>query len=116
MIEADSDRLLQAISNLVRNSILHTPMGTPISVSSSVTGTSIEFVVSDEGPGIPEEVLQKFGEAFVRGSESGTGLGLAVARAVAIAHGGSLTVRPHTSGSTIVLSIPIEGPQHGTIH
>lgn len=108
MIEVDADRILQALSNLVRNAVLHTPEGTTIEVWAHVDEDSVSFVVSDNGPGVSPEVLANFGEAFVRGSETGTGLGLAVSRAVAAAHKGSLTVQSASSGTAVTLSIPVE--------
>lgn len=108
MIEVDADRILQALSNLVRNAVLHTPEGTTIEVWARVNEDSVSFVVSDNGPGVSPEVLANFGEAFVRGSETGTGLGLAVSRAVATAHKGSLTVQSNSSGTAVTLSIPAE--------
>lgn len=108
MIEVDADRILQALSNLVRNSILHNPPNTSVVVSSQVRDTNIELIVEDTGIGIPQSVLENFGEAFVRGSEAGTGLGLAVTRAVAIAHSGSLNVQSDQLGTKVTLVIPIE--------
>ena len=110
MIEVDADRILQALSNLVRNAILHTPENTTVHVSARVAGSTISFMVTDNGPGIPPEILKNFGEAFVRGSETGTGLGLAVSRAVATAHCGSLAVNSSSTGTMVSLSIPIESP------
>lgn len=108
MIEVDADRILQALSNLVRNSVLHNPPNTSVVVSSRVRDANIEFIVEDTGIGIPQSVLENFGEAFVRGSEAGTGLGLAVTRAVAIAHSGSLNVQSGQLGTKITLVVPIE--------
>lgn len=110
MIEVDADRILQALSNLVRNAVLHTPDGTVVNVTARVNESTITFAVTDNGPGISADVLNNFGEAFVRGSETGTGLGLAVSRAVATAHGGSLDVQSSGTGTTVSLSIPIESP------
>ena len=107
VVEADPDRLLQALTNLVVNAIVHTPEGTAVEVRSEIVDSSIIFVVSDRGPGIPREVLDRFGEAFVRGSESGSGLGLAVSRAVAVAHGGTLAAESDTTGTTVRLSVPV---------
>lgn len=108
MIEADMDRLLQALSNLVLNAIVHTPPETTVEVEARVDESAIEFSITDNGPGIPAHVLDNFGEAFVRGSTTGTGLGLAVSRAVATAHRGRLEVHSNAAGTTVTLSLPIE--------
>lgn len=107
MIEVDADRLLQALSNIVRNAVLHTPPDTEVVVIARVRDSDVEFEVRDDGPGIPSEILEKFGEAFVRGSTTGTGLGIAVSRAVATAHSGSLRVESSRSGTLVTLSLPI---------
>lgn len=106
-VEVDPDRILQALSNLVANALVHTPGDTAIDVSARIEGSMIEFLVVDDGPGMPEEVLGKFGEAFVRGSETGSGLGLAVCRAVASAHGGSLSVESGSRGTAVTLRVPV---------
>ncbi len=108
MIEVDSDRILQALTNLTQNAILHTPPGTSVSVSTRIEDQNVQFAVRDNGPGIPADVLENFGEAFIRGSTSGSGLGLAVARAVTTSHGGHLSVESSNVGTTITVSIPIE--------
>ena len=110
LIDADPDRLLQALSNLVTNAIIHTPNETSVTVSVRVTAPYVEFVVTDDGPGIPPEVLERFGQAFVRGSETGTGLGLMVSRAIAEAHHGTLTVRSDESGTEVTIRIPVDRP------
>lgn len=108
MIEVDSDRVLQALSNLVGNAVQHTSDGTNVSLGVEVGDDVLTFVVSDDGPGVPEDVLARFGQVFVRGSTEGTGLGVAVTRAVALAHGGHLGVESSAQGTTVRLSIPLE--------
>ncbi|WP_353988560.1 sensor histidine kinase [Ruicaihuangia caeni] len=107
-VNADAARLQQAVGNLLANARLHTPAGTRVEValSSHVPqmpdhGSSREVLitVTDDGPGIAPELQATLFERFVRGERSrtranggSTGLGLAIARAIAEAHGGSLTV------------------------
>jgi two-component system OmpR family sensor kinase len=108
LIEVDADRVLQALSNLVVNALIHTPAGTPVLLSVETYENRLVFVVRDEGPGVPGDVLASFGQAFVRGSAEGSGLGLAVTRAVARAHGGDLGVESSTDGTTVRLSFPLD--------
>lgn len=108
LIEVDSDRVLQALSNLVGNAVVHTPEGTNVSLSVETHENELTFVVSDDGPGVPQAVLANFGQAFVRGSAEGSGLGLAVTRAVALAHGGDLRVESSANGTTVRLSLPLD--------
>lgn len=106
-LDADLDRILQALTNLVANAVNHTPNGTSIGITTSVSDGTVKFIVSDNGPGVPSEVLERFGQAFVRGSSTGSGLGLAVTRAVAVAHGGSLDVTSDSAGTAVTLSLPL---------
>lgn len=108
LIEVDLDRILQALSNLVSNAILHTPPGTEISVDVEIGSEYCTFIVSDSGDGIPPDVLERFGQAFVRGSTTGSGLGLAVTRAVVSAHGGHLDVQSDETGTVVRISLPLD--------
>lgn len=108
LIEVDLDRVLQALSNLVSNAILHTPPGTGISVDVETGAEYCTFIVSDSGTGIPSDVLERFGQAFVRGSTTGSGLGLAVTRAVVSAHGGHLAVQSDETGTSVRISFPLD--------
>ena len=108
VIDVDPDRVLQALSNLVGNAVAHTPAGTRVSVATTVDSDGLVFTVIDDGPGMPAEVLEHAGTAFVRGSRTGTGLGLAVSRAVAVAHGGSLDITSGPSGTRIGLRLPVD--------
>ena len=107
VIDVDPDRVLQALSNLVANGYGHNPEGTEVSLRVEVGEGTVGFVVVDDGSGIPDAVVERFGQAFVRGSSSGTGLGLAVTRAVAAAHGGSLEVSSGLWGTEVRLVVPI---------
>lgn len=108
VVEVDADRLQQALSNLVTNAIAHTPDGTDVSVIAEVAGTCLVIRVSDTGPGLPADVLERLGEVFVRGSVTGSGLGLAVTRAVAVAHGGRLSARSDDTGTEMCLTLPLD--------
>ena len=105
---ADSDRLLQIVSNLVANGLEHGE-GT-VRVESAEDADGVALVVSDEGPGIPEDRASDLFVPFARASDDtrGTGLGLAIARGLAEAHGGSLSYRPRTNGQphAFVLELP----------
>ena len=106
-LEADPDRLAQALGNLVVNALVHAPAGTPVRVSARVDAAGVHLVVSDEGPGIAPEVRAGAFEPFVTGGGSAsTGLGLAVVKAVAEAHGGTAQILDGVPGTTVVLSLP----------
>jgi signal transduction histidine kinase len=107
-VDADADRLLQVLSNLIANAVSHGE-GT-IVVSAAAADGAVEIVVSDEGSGIPEHDVSHLFEPFARGGTGagGTGLGLAIARALIEAHGGTLSYRPSANGRphAFVVSLP----------
>jgi signal transduction histidine kinase len=114
-LEADPDRLAQALRNLARNAIEHTSDRTGL-VRLEVHragGTRLEFAVLDDGPGIPPDERERVFERFHRtdGSRSrtngGAGLGLAIVRAIAEAHGGEVhAVDANGRGARVELVLP----------
>jgi two-component system, OmpR family, sensor kinase len=88
-----ADDLHRLAGNLIENALLHTPPGTPVTVSLRRDGDSAELEVADRGPGVPDPLRERVFERFASGagdgaSGRGSGLGLAIVKAVAEAHGG----------------------------
>jgi signal transduction histidine kinase len=113
VLEADPDRLTQVLRNLVRNAVAHTGPGGRVAVVATVRHSWLQIAVSDDGPGIPPEHLERVFERFHRVDESrarergGTGLGLAIARAIVEAHGGRIRAESRAgAGTTITLELP----------
>ena len=116
-LQADPDRLAQALRNLARNAVGHTREATGLvrlEVERAGQGR-LRFVVLDDGPGIPESERERVFERFHRTdparsrSEGGAGLGLAIVRAIAEAHHGAvraLEPRPGDSGARVELVLP----------
>jgi signal transduction histidine kinase len=102
IVEGDHDELLRVAINLIENALRYTPPGSSICVSTSTEGANALLVVEDDGPGVPAELAPALFERFVRGAgdRGGSfGLGLAIVRAVAESHGGSVTLeRPRRAG------------------
>ena len=108
---ADADRLLQALGNLVGNAIKFTPPGGSVTVA-AVRGDDarVRFTVADTGTGIPAEHLPHVFDRFWQATatrRAGAGLGLAIAKGIAEAHGGDLTVESAVgAGSCFALHLP----------
>lgn len=107
---ADGPTVRRALSNLVDNAIRYAPTCTPVCIGVSATKDEAVLTVTDHGPGIPAVEQDSVFERYRRGrtDSPGTGLGLAVARQVALAHGGTLTLRsPGPSGDGCVFRLSL---------
>lgn len=97
VIDADPVRIGQVLDNLLSNALRHTPTGGGVRVSVDADSEAVHLVISDTGEGIAEEHLARIFERFYRADSArdrdhgGTGIGLAIARAIARAHGGDVT-------------------------
>jgi signal transduction histidine kinase len=99
--------LERVITNLVTNAARYG--APPIRIQAQARDRHLRVAVEDHGPGIPEELEGRVFDRFARGrSQSGHGLGLAIARAYAQAHGGDLVYDPHGRGARFELLIPQE--------
>ena len=94
----------RVISNLVANAVRYG--APPIRIVARQRDRHLRVAVEDGGPGVPKDLEGKVFDRFARGSETGHGLGLAIARAYAQAHGGDLFYDPRPSGACFELLIP----------
>ncbi len=115
-VMGDDLRLRQAVANLVRNSLVHTPPGTPVEVSLLAQNGYAEIDVIDHGPGVPAEQRQRIFERFHRADptrsrdQGGSGLGLSIATAVVTGHGGRISVTDTPGGgATFRIELPAAG-------
>jgi len=111
-LRADRQRLTQAVMNLARNAVEHTGPGDPIALGSAFDGGEARIWVRDRGPGVAAAEQERIFERFARAGRSrrrsdGAGLGLAIVRAIAEAHGGrvELASRPG-EGATFTVVVP----------
>ncbi len=109
-IELDPGRIRQVISNLLANAIRYTPTGGTISIHYRQAEGKAYLEVQDTGPGIPLEELPHVFERFYKSADSGgMGLGLAIARHLVEAHGGSISVESSPGHGTIMrIVLPME--------
>lgn len=111
LVQGDRDTLKQVLLILADNALIHTPAGTPVTLAAATDGTHVTFRVHDRGPGIPAEQLPHIFERFYRGQASrtgrGAGLGLAIARELVEAQGGTIAVESAPgAGSTFTIVLP----------
>jgi two-component system sensor histidine kinase KdpD len=107
----DAGLLDQALSNLLENVGVHTPVGTPVSIVGRIQEGRVRLVVSDAGPGIPAASRERVFGKFQRLTDDGfgTGLGLAIARAATEAQGGHLLVEDSPlGGAQFTILVPSE--------
>lgn len=111
-ITGDEQRLHQLIMNLLRNGSGHTPAGTTVRTHLTADDSTVTLVVADDGPGIDADLLPTLFDRFTRGDSSrtrasgGAGLGTSLIRAIAHAHGGSVTATSEPGDTQFVVTLP----------
>jgi two-component system sensor histidine kinase KdpD len=112
-VEADAALLQQAIMNVLDNAAKYSPEGSLVSVIAEQGQNFVELTIMDEGPGLPEEDIDRIFEKFFRSSAvqrrvRGTGLGLAICRGIIEAMNGSITAANRTDrpGLSVTISLP----------
>ncbi len=110
------DTLVGALLNLVENAIQATGQGVRLKVHAYRRESTLRLCISDDGPGIDALTLARLGEPFFTTKTTGTGLGLAVVKAVARAHQGELHLRSRPGrGTCALLILPLINSAHPTI-
>jgi signal transduction histidine kinase len=117
VVSADPLRVRQALGNLVDNALRHGDGD--IVLRSRRANTGVELEVSDRGAGFEPAIADRAFERFARGDEArtrgGTGLGMAIVRAVAEAHGGRAEIVPGGEGATVRIWLPDGTPPQGNL-
>ena len=116
-VEADRGRIFQLLDNLVSNAIKFTPEGGRVELAVARTPAGASLEIRDTGIGIgaaeAERVFEQFfrAKAAVKDQIPGTGLGLFIARAIAEAHGGTISAAPRAHGGTVFrIELPVKAP------
>ncbi|RLC57486.1 MAG: hypothetical protein DRI80_14940 [Chloroflexota bacterium] len=117
VVTGDTDRLAQVFTNLLDNSVAHTPAGGKVTIAARRVdeGRTVEVTVTDTGEGIPAEALPRIFERFYQVDKSrrrgrGAGLGLAIAKEIVEAHGGTITAESVVGlGSRFTVRLPDGG-------
>jgi two-component system sensor histidine kinase BaeS len=116
-IDVDADRIIQVLSNLVDNALRFTPAGGAISLAAQQQSTDyLQIMVRDTGTGIPPEHLPHVFGRFYRADQSrnrddtysSSGLGLAIAKSIVIAHGGTISAASQLDGGSVfTIALPL---------
>jgi two-component system, OmpR family, sensor histidine kinase KdpD len=115
LADADPEFAAQVVRQLAENAVKYSPAGSPIGISAKRRDGKIVIGVSDRGPGIEENERTRIFERFFRGRRhrfdtKGTGMGLAIAKGIAEAHGGRIWVESEPGqGSVFYFSLPVSG-------
>jgi two-component system, OmpR family, sensor kinase len=112
IVSGVEDDLHRLAGNLIENALIHTPAGTPVTVSVRREGSDAVLEVADRGPGVPVSMRERVFERFARGGgdaapQGSSGLGLAIVRAVADAHHGRVSLSDaEGGGARFVITLP----------
>jgi len=113
-VRIDLERIAEVLVQLLENAAKYSPPGTPITISAEPDGKMVDISVADRGPGIDDMEQSLVFEKFYRGRDQryrvqGTGMGLAIAKAIVEAHGGTIGVTSQLgSGSVFHFTVPSE--------
>jgi signal transduction histidine kinase/CheY-like chemotaxis protein len=112
--EGEPTGLEQALVYLASNAVQASPSGGKVRIAVRPDGDTLEFAVEDDGPGIPPDLRRRVFEPFftTKRPGQGTGLGLALARAIVQGHGGGITIEDRSDGrqgARLVVRLPVGG-------
>lgn len=111
-IQGDPDRIRQVLHNLIRNAQEAHPDGRPrIRIATGISEGDgsrwLELVLEDDGPGIPEAMMERLFEPYVTSKTRGTGLGLAITRRIVDEHGGQIRAENSATGARVTILFPL---------
>ena len=112
LVRVDLQRIVEVLAQLLENAAKYSPAGAPITITAETSGNTVTISVADQGPGIEDLEQSLIFEKFYRGRDQryrvqGTGMGLAIAKAIVEAHGGTIGVTSQVgSGSVFHFTVP----------
>jgi two-component system sensor histidine kinase KdpD len=115
LVAMDGVLMEQLLLNLLDNALKYSPPGSPVDIKAWAAGKSLTLSVSDQGPGIQsgeeERIFEKLARGQTASNRPGVGLGLAICKGIATAHGGSIQAVNHPrGGAQFLVSLPLGTP------
>ena len=111
IVRADEERLRCALDALVENALRATEDGGDVTLAARAEGTGVALEVADSGPGVPadarERIFDRFYRVHVESVRRGSGLGLPVVKAIAEAHGGSVSLESEPGRTVFAIHLPL---------
>jgi len=108
LLKIDPERLTQAFINIMKNGMQAMGQGGTLRIETKSLKESVEVIISDSGPGIPPEQMEKIFNYYYTTKEKGVGLGLPIAHRIIEAHGGQLKIESQVgSGTRVMVTLPI---------
>ncbi len=108
LIKMDPERLTQAFINIMKNGMQAMGQGGILRIETKPLREGMEIIISDSGPGIPPEQMEKIFNYYYTTKEKGVGLGLPIAHRIIEAHGGQLKIESRVgSGTKVIVTLPI---------
>jgi signal transduction histidine kinase len=105
-IPVDAGKLHQVVQNLVRNAIEAAPKGGQVGVAVELVERSLHIRVSDNGPGMTDDVRARIFEPFFSTKEFGTGMGMSIVHSFVAMHDGRVEIATSPNGTTIDVALP----------
>jgi signal transduction histidine kinase len=106
----DEQKILRVFHNLARNAAEAMPDGGHLRLGCVVEGDDLVLSITDDGPGIPEEIQGRLFELFASGRRGGTGLGLAIVRKIVDDHRGTIAWTTGPRGTSFHIRLPLDRP------
>ncbi|MDQ6422220.1 PAS domain S-box protein [Paenibacillus sp. LHD-117] len=111
-ISCEENQLKQVFINLLKNAIEAMPGGGSVHISIQRKSDRIAISITDEGVGIPEELISKIGDPFFTAKETGTGLGIMVSQRIINSHQGTLDIQSQVNvGTSVKVTLPAQKPE-----
>jgi len=116
-VVCDRSQMKQVFINIIKNAIEAMEEDGEITLFTECTQTAVVLNITDEGPGVPEEIIERIGEPFFTTKKNGTGLGLMITKQLLERHGGSLNIINNPEkGCTFQLIFPLNLSSGYVIH